>query len=81
MTSSVKKGIIKRIHVVQPNIRANKKDGGNRPVISVRTSAKIYRGSAVKINGPSALVYRPDRPLSCGARLWIETKSEVVIDE
>jgi len=32
---------------------------------------------AVEINGPSKLVYSPDKPLSCGARVWIETDSEV----
>jgi hypothetical protein len=24
-------------------------------------------------------VYNPDKPLSCGARVWIETQSEVEI--
>jgi hypothetical protein len=31
----------------------------------------------VTINGPSRVVYRPDTPLSCGARLWVETEADV----
>ena len=33
----------------------------------------------VSIKGPSKVVYSPDKPLSCGARVWIETESEVEI--
>lgn len=36
----------------------------------------------VNIKGPSSMVYRPDKPRPCGAKLWIETESEVeLIDE
>jgi len=31
----------------------------------------------VKILGPAEIVYRPDKPLSCGARVWVETQSQV----
>jgi len=27
--------------------------------------------------GEMELVYRPDKPLSCGAKVWIETRGEV----
>jgi hypothetical protein len=33
------------------------------------------------ILGSSTLVYRPDKPLSCGAKVWIETTSKVILDE
>jgi hypothetical protein len=26
------------------------------------------------------VVYSPDKPLSCGAKVWIETESEVIVD-
>ena len=37
--------------------------------------------SSVKVDilGPSEMIYSPDKPRPCGARLWIETNSEVVI--
>jgi hypothetical protein len=25
------------------------------------------------------VIYNPDKPLSCGAKVWVETTSEVVI--
>jgi hypothetical protein len=34
----------------------------------------------VEILGNSKVVYSPDDPLPCGARLWIETDAEVVVD-
>lgn len=67
-----------RIHVNQHNIRANKKDGGNRPVMTVKTYKDNIKCQEVQINGPSKVVYRPDKPLACGATVWIETTSEVV---
>lgn len=27
----------------------------------------------------ASVVYRPDKPLSCGARVWIETTEQVVV--
>jgi hypothetical protein len=69
--------MLKKIHVNQHHIRANAKDGGNRPVLTVKT----YKGNTVchevSIDGPSTLVYRPENPLSCGAKVWIETRAEV----
>jgi hypothetical protein len=32
----------------------------------------------VDIIGDCKVIYRPHKPLSCGARLWIETKGEVI---
>jgi hypothetical protein len=67
----------KRIHVNQHNIKANKKDGGNRPVLTVKTYKDNTTCNEVEILGPSRLVYAPENPLSCGARVWIETTAEV----
>jgi hypothetical protein len=67
----------KRIHVNQHNIQANRKDGGHRPVITVKTYKSNDYAHDVMIAGPSKIVYRPDKPLSCGAHVWIETQAEV----
>lgn len=69
--------MMKRIHVNQHNIRANAKDSGNRPVLTVKTYKENVTCNEVTIDGPSTLVYRPDKPLSCGARVWIETQADV----
>lgn len=71
----------KRIHVNQHNIRANAKDGGRRPVVTVKTYKDNYYGHEVTINGPSKVVYRPDKPLSCGAKVWVETSALVQVDK
>lgn len=70
----------KRIHVDQRNISKNHKEGTNLPVITVLTYDSNDKGNHVEIQGPSKLIYGAENPLSCGARLWIETKAPVVID-
>jgi hypothetical protein len=69
----------KRIHINQHKIRANKKHGTNEPVITVKTYKSNEYGHVVHILGESKVVYSPNKPLSCGARVWIETDSEVKI--
>lgn len=76
----IKQGLIKRIHVNQHNIKHNiKNPDDKKPPITVKTSRSNEKCWEVKIEGPSQLMYRPDAPLDCGARLWIQTKSEVLV--
>ena len=49
------------------------------PVITVKTSKSNTYAHEVDIKGPSKVIYSPDKPLSCGAKVWIETESEVMI--
>ena len=67
----------KRIHINQHVIRANKKNGTHDPVITVKTSKNNHYTYAAEIDGLSRVVYSPDKPLSCGARVWIETDAPV----
>ena len=71
------------IHVNQAHIRSNiKAEPDERiPVLTVKTYKSNVYTNEVTINGPSKLVYSPDKPLSCGARVWLETESEVTIKE
>ena len=62
------------------HIRHNKKHGTNKPVITVKTSKSNNYAHEVDILGKSKLVYRPTKPLPCGARVWIETEDKVVLD-
>jgi hypothetical protein len=70
------------IHVNQAHIRKNiKADDENRvPVLTVKTYKTNRYGNNVVIHGPSRVVYSPDKPLSCGARVWIETDGPVDVD-
>jgi hypothetical protein len=58
-------------------IRKNNKTGERNPVLTVKTSKSNQYAHEVEIDGPSKVIYSPDKPLSCGARVWIETDSEV----
>ena len=65
------------IHVNQHVIKSNAKHGKNEPVLTVKTYKSNDYAHEVDINGPSKVIYRPNKPLSCGARVWIETQAEV----
>jgi len=65
------------IHVNQHIIKANRKTGSNDPVLTVKTYKTNVYAHSVKIDGPSSVVYRPEKPLGCGAHVWIETQAEV----
>ena len=71
--------MITRIHVNQHVIRRNAKEGTSDPVLTVKTSKENRYAHEVTINGPSRVVYSPDKPLSCGAKVWIETQEEVTL--
>ena len=67
------------IHVNQHVIKSNKKNNENKPVLTIKQGSKNTYGHKVIIDGPSEVVYNPDKPLSCGARVWIETSHNVTI--
>lgn len=72
---------MKIIHVNRQHIAMNAKDGKNRPVYTIKDKGKTMYAREVVINGPSKLVYN-GKQLSCGARAWIETDSEIeLVDE
>ena len=65
------------IHVNQHIIKRNAKTGEREPTLTVKTYKSNTYAYQVEIHGPSRVVYSPDKPLSCGAKVWIETESEV----
>ena len=69
-----------RIHVNQHKIRSNAKTGEREPVLTVKTYKSNTYCKTVNINGPCKVVYSPDNPLPCGAKVWIETEEGVVCD-
>jgi hypothetical protein len=68
-----------KIHVNQHVIRNNCKTGQRNPVLTVKSGRENKYCHTVSIDGPSRVVYSPDKPLSCGAKVWIETTSAVTI--
>jgi len=72
------------IHVNQHRIKSNAKTGRRDPVITVKTYRENRYADEVVIldsrgEEVARVVYRPHRPLSCGARCWVETNGEVRI--
>jgi len=70
------------IHVNQHKIRANLRTGAREPVLTCKTYKSneyaheveiVHRGEIV-----ARVIYSPDKPLSCGARVWIETNTDTV---
>lgn len=67
------------IHVNQHVIKSNRKNGVNDPVLTVKTYKDNRYAHEVDIKGDSKIYYSPDKPLSCGAHVWIETYDEVIV--
>ena len=72
------------IHVNQHIIKSNRKKGEVEPVLTCKTyKSNTYAHEAIirdaDGNEVAKVVYRPDKPLSCGAHVWIETQLDVEI--
>ena len=72
------------IHVNQHVIKSNFKNKENNPVLTCKTYKENTYASEVLIldaNGieVAKIIYSPNKPLSCGAKVWIETKNEIKI--
>jgi hypothetical protein len=65
------------IHINRNIIQKNARRGETNPVCRVQNGNDVRYCMEVEIKGPSRMVYRPDNPRPCGAKLWIETDSEV----
>lgn len=76
--------MLSKIHINSHNIRSNIK-GSNLPVITVKTSKLNIYGNKVEIldnmnNVIATVIYNPEKPLSCGAKVWIETQQPILVD-
>ena len=74
----MKKGTIKRLHVDMHAIRRNIKNETQEPVITVQHRGKSYKGFEVKFE--HGVLRQSIKPLSCGARVWIETTGIIILD-
>lgn len=72
------------IHVNQNEIKRNTKNKTTNPVLTCKTYKTNDYANEVEILDKSGevvakVVYSPHKPLSCGARVWIETYNEINI--
>jgi hypothetical protein len=74
----------KIIHVNQHKIKSNAKTGDRDPVLTCKTYKQNVYGHEVIIfdkegNEVAKVRYSPDKPLSCGAKVWLECHNEVMV--
>lgn len=69
---------VTRISVNSLMIRANKKHGRDDPPIRIQRGSMVTYAREVKL-GEARLVYAPDLPLSCGAKVYLECEGEVEV--
>jgi hypothetical protein len=67
-----------KVHVNQHVIRANKMKGENGPPLRIIRGSKSEPAYEVELIGRARVVYSPDKPLKCGARVWIEAEDAKV---
>jgi hypothetical protein len=68
----------KLIHVNRNTLASNKKHGKQDAPIRIQMGSRVTYAHRVEVEGPSTFVYEEQNPLSCGARVWIETEAAVV---
>lgn len=69
------------IHINRHHIVANAKDGGNRPVYTIKQGKKTRYARQVIWDGPTKAIY-DGSSLACGAKAWLETNCVLtLIDE
>lgn len=73
----------KIIHVNQHKIRSNTKNGTDEPVLTVKTykENKYAHEAIIKTKDGKEIakvIYSTHKPLSCGARVWIELDTDDV---
>lgn len=73
------------IHVNQYIIKSNRIFQSRVPPITVKTYKGNTKANEVMIYGNDGMpvakvVYSPDKPLKCGATVWIETMGKVTTD-
>lgn len=70
----LKAGTIKRVHVDRQILARNRKLGTNEPAYTIQTSKGSIKCLLVK---GMFTFDQSNKPLSCGARMYGETKGEV----
>jgi len=89
-------GRMKILHVNRHVIASNKKNGTRLPPLVAKLKSKRKHDSSRSLKGLQSttlalsdsngrvvarLVYRPDKPLNCGATAWLETDLAVVDED
>ena len=68
------------IHVNQHIIKANRKSGERTPPLTMKSYNKNIKATEISIDGKATVIYSPDKPLPCGAVVWIETDDDAIVE-
>ena len=68
-----------QIHVNKNKIASNRNNNKNEPVIAIKQGSSTKYCHLAEIKGECKVVYQPDKPLSCGAVVWIEVVPDTVV--
>lgn len=73
------------VHVNQHVIKANGKTGDRNPPMTVKNYKTNEYGHTISVLDKEGeivgqFIYRPDKPLACGAKVWFETQYGVLVD-
>lgn len=68
---------LKRIHVNKHRIRSNVIHGTHLAPLTVKVRRENIKCHEIEIHGDSKIIHRPEKPLNCGARVWIETNAPI----
>lgn len=66
-----------RIYVNRKAIEQNAHEGTGKPCVTVNRDGVLEEGHGAEIQGPSRVVYSPDRTID-GAHVWVETEADVI---
>ena len=67
------------IHVNQHIIKANRKTGERTPPLTMKSYNKNVKATEIAIDGKARVIYSHDKPLPCGAVVWIETDDDAIV--
>jgi hypothetical protein len=70
---------MKVIHINRFLIERNAATNRADPIVRIEEGNTVSYCMEVEINGPSKVIYRPDKPWHTGAKLWIETDAELTM--
>jgi len=70
-----------RVYINRHVVAANQKSGERNPPITIlRGKGRRTYALGVELIGTARVIYSPDKPLSCGARVWIECDDAMSVE-
>ena len=70
-----------RVYINRRVVAANQKSGEHKPPITIlHSKGRRTYAVGVELVGAARVIYSPDTPLACGARVWIECDDAIAVE-